>query len=121
MAVELARRELRDRSDVFTHDALAWALSAAGRNEEARNEIAAALAEGTKDARLFFHAAVIAARAGRAEEALAWAAQADPFRSLLLPSERAQLDAARQASKPASRELGRRLGSTANTLSFCGN
>ena len=35
LAVELAQRELQSRADVFTHDALAWALAAAGRPEEA--------------------------------------------------------------------------------------
>ena len=32
LAVQLAQRELQARADIFTHDALAWALAAAGRH-----------------------------------------------------------------------------------------
>ena len=62
-ALRLARTELGSRSDVFTHDALAWSLAAAGNLAEAHSEMQRALAEGTEDARLFFHAAVIASQA----------------------------------------------------------
>ena len=60
-----AQRELQDRADIFTHDALAWALAAAGRHEEAWPHMEKALAEGTIDARLFTHAGVLAAKLGR--------------------------------------------------------
>ena len=120
LAVRLARRELQDRSDVLTHDALAWALSAAGQHAEARREIALALAEGTKDARLFFHAAAIAARAGQAQEALDWASRAAPFQSLLLPSEREQLQTAAHGTGRAQQEPGRTPGRFASTLSLSG-
>ena len=36
LAVQLAEQEFTQREDVFTHDALAWALAAAGRLEEAQ-------------------------------------------------------------------------------------
>ena len=68
-------------------DALAWALTVAGRMEEAGTQMARALAEGTGDARLFFHAAVIAARAGRTEDATKWFTKAAAMMDLLLPSE----------------------------------
>ena len=87
LAVQLAESELQQREDVFTHDALAWALTAAGRIEEAGTQMARALAEGTGDARLFFHAAVIAARAGRAEDATKWFTKVAAMMDLLLPSE----------------------------------
>ncbi len=58
-AVRLAREELDARQDIFTLDALAWALHAAGRDGEARAAMQRALAEGTQDARLALHAAVI--------------------------------------------------------------
>ena len=88
LAVQLAESELQQRKDVFTHDALAWALAAAGRMEEAGTQMARrALAEGTGDARLFFHAAVIAARAGRTEDATKWFTKAAAMMDLLLPSE----------------------------------
>jgi tetratricopeptide (TPR) repeat protein len=58
-AVRLAREELQNRQDVFTFDVLAWALHAAGNDSEARAAMQRALAEGTQDARLALHAAVI--------------------------------------------------------------
>lgn len=91
LAVRLATCELDQREDVFTHDALAWALAAAGRIEDATVHMERALLEGTQDARLFFHAAAIAARAGRAEDAMNWFVRATPMMDLLLPSEREQL------------------------------
>jgi len=62
--LRVAERELARRRDVFTLGAHAWALHAVGRTAEARRQIEAALAVGIKDARLLYHAGVIAARAG---------------------------------------------------------
>src|SRR5262249_23205303 len=45
-AVDLARDEMKKRSDVFTLDALAWALARAGHADEASSLMARALAEG---------------------------------------------------------------------------
>ena len=86
-AVDLARREMEKRADVFTLDALAWALASAGQIQEASALMARALAEGTEDGRLFFHAAVIAAADGRPADAARWARQAHRLRFTLLPSE----------------------------------
>jgi tetratricopeptide (TPR) repeat protein len=86
-AINLARRELVNRQDVFTLDALAWALSAAGQIEEASALMTRALAEGTEDGRLFLHAAVIAAAAGRPADAARYARKARALRFTLLPSE----------------------------------
>ena len=86
-AVELARREMENRADVFTLDALAWALASAGQLHEASTLMERALAEGTEDGRLFLHAAVIAAADGRPVEAARWARKAHMFRFTLLPSE----------------------------------
>ena len=86
-AVHLARRELENRRDVFTLDALAWALVRAGEIGEAASLMARALAEGTEDGRLFLHAAVIAAADGRPAEAARWARKARTLRYTLLPSE----------------------------------
>ena len=90
-ALRLAEAELKARADVFTHDALAWALAASGKLPEARRQMALALAEGTQDARLFFHAAMIAHRAGDDGGAQQFAARAERLQHLLLPSERIQL------------------------------
>jgi tetratricopeptide (TPR) repeat protein len=86
-AVRLAEHELTQRSDVFTLDAYAWALAADGRHEEASAVMARALVEGTEDARLFLHAASIAAAQGRAADARQWSGRARRTRFTLLPSE----------------------------------
>jgi len=86
-AVDLARREMGNRRDVFTLDALAWALASTGQLREASMLIDRALAEGTQDGRLFLHAAVIAAAAGRSSDARRWALKAHTLRFTLLPSE----------------------------------
>jgi tetratricopeptide (TPR) repeat protein len=102
-AVRLAKEELNSRSDVFTYDALAWSLAAAGNLTEAHNEIQRALAEGTEDGRLFFHAAVIASRIAHAADADRWLRKANELSHLLLPSERNQLqNAASDAKQQAS-------------------
>jgi tetratricopeptide (TPR) repeat protein len=91
LALRLAERELVGRGDVFTQDALAWALAGAGRLDEARRHLERALAEGTQDARLYFHAAVIAAKSGQKSEAQRWFDRASGGLHLLMPSEQAQL------------------------------
>jgi tetratricopeptide (TPR) repeat protein len=67
--LRVAELELSRRRDVFTLGAHAWALHAMGRDAEARAQIEKALAVGIKDARLLYHAGVIAARAGDADAA----------------------------------------------------
>ena len=103
-ALQLAQAELDSRSDIFTHDALAWSLAAAGNLAEAHSEMQRALAEGTKDGRLFFHAGMIASQAGHAAEAERWLRKASDLSHLLLPSERNELQnaAACGAEKKAS-------------------
>jgi tetratricopeptide (TPR) repeat protein len=91
-ALELAEEELRERADVFTLDAHAWALAANGRMAEAREVMTRALAEGTEDGRLFLHAGVIDAAAGRAREARRWFSRAERLKAMLLPSEAAHLE-----------------------------
>src|SRR4029077_183877 len=71
-ALRLARTELDSRSDVFSHDALAWSLAAAGKLTEAHSEMQRALTEGPQEARLLFHAGVIASQAGHAADAERW-------------------------------------------------
>jgi tetratricopeptide (TPR) repeat protein len=99
-ALRLAEAELNIRADVFTLDTLAWALRAVDRYQEARAFSARALAENTQDARLFYHAGVIAAAAGQREEAKRWVAKATVLQHTLLPSERAHLAKASAALSP---------------------
>lgn len=80
-AVDLAMNELTVRKDVYGYDALAWALDAAGRPAEAETAMESALAFGTKDAKLLYHAGVIAADlgdTGRARAQLQAALDLDP-------------------------------------------
>ena len=70
-AVAIARRDVAARDDVFAADALGWALLSAGRCTGARLAARKAVRAGTQDARLQYHAGVIAMECGdRAEAAL---------------------------------------------------
>ena len=68
-AVAIARRDAAARDDVFAEDALAWALVRAGRCPEARRAARNAVRAGTQDARLQYHAGVIAMECGDHAEA----------------------------------------------------
>jgi tetratricopeptide (TPR) repeat protein len=61
-ALRIAQLEIAKRHDVNTLDAYAWALYRNGRYEEAKNQIARALAVGVREAAMFYHAGVIAAK-----------------------------------------------------------
>ncbi len=63
-ALEVARREIARRHDVYTLDSYAWALHLSGQSGEARKQIEAALAVGIRDAKLFRHAGEIALQCG---------------------------------------------------------
>ena len=60
-ALTLAETELGTRKDVYGYDALAWALLANDRPQEADDAMTSALAFGTRDARLLYHAGMIKA------------------------------------------------------------
>ena len=60
-----AQEELRARQDIYGYDVLAWALHASARDGEAREAMTRALALGTQDAMLFYHAGVIDHALGR--------------------------------------------------------
>ncbi|MDL2716423.1 MAG: hypothetical protein PT977_01605 [Acidobacteriota bacterium] len=62
----MAERELKGRKDVYGYDAYAWALYRAGRATEAVEPMRQALARGTVDPLLEFHAGAIARAAGDA-------------------------------------------------------
>lgn len=51
-----ARKELRDRKDVYGHDLMAWALYRNGQLDQARAEMHLALAQHTEDVMLIEHA-----------------------------------------------------------------
>ncbi|HEX8457510.1 MAG TPA: tetratricopeptide repeat protein [Pyrinomonadaceae bacterium] len=87
-AYRLAAKEYEVRRDIYGADALAWAALKAGKTDEARAAIKDALRLGTEDARLFYHAGMIARAAGDAEgarkfleRALALNPQFDPLQA----------------------------------------
>ena len=91
IALDLAETELESRRDVFSLDAHAWALLAAGKADEAYQTIVSALSEGTEDARLLYHAGAIASRVGTGGESCRWLGKAADIQQMLLPSERKDL------------------------------
>jgi len=70
-ALRLAEEEKRTRGDLFTEEALAWALYRNGRVAEARKAIDQALRHGTREARLLYHGAAIYAAGGNLDGAAA--------------------------------------------------
>jgi tetratricopeptide (TPR) repeat protein len=71
-ALELARAEYALRRDVYTEDALAWALHRNGEVAAARASIERATRLGTPDALLLFHRGAILIAAGQTKEGRAW-------------------------------------------------
>lgn len=59
-----ARRALVDRPSILGHDVVAWNLHRLGRDDDAAKQMAKALATGSRDPLLRFHAAAIAEAAG---------------------------------------------------------
>jgi tetratricopeptide (TPR) repeat protein len=84
-ALTYARRAIRERNDIYTWDALAWALFKNSRFAEAWQASQQARRLGTRDAALLRHAAQIAARvpgkAGQAAKLLREARAIDPARA----------------------------------------
>ena len=58
--LSLARKELQQRKDIYAYDTLAWALAKTGNVAAAQKMIAAAMANGTPDPVILYHAAQIA-------------------------------------------------------------
>jgi tetratricopeptide (TPR) repeat protein len=93
-AVRLAEAELVVRPDLYGHDTLAWALFAAGRAREAQGPMTRALDAGTRDARLWMHAGLIAAANGDGEAARTYLADALALGPALDPMARERAEAA---------------------------
>jgi len=67
-ALALAQGELATRQDVYTYDALSWVLYRAGKQKDAEEASAKAMAMNTPEPLFLYHAGVIAMAGGRAEE-----------------------------------------------------
>jgi tetratricopeptide (TPR) repeat protein len=86
VALKLATTELKTRQDIYGLDTAAWAYYKNGRFEEAQRLIEQALQLGTRDAKLFYHAGMIALALNRpleAERFLADALAINPHFDLL--------------------------------------
>lgn len=97
-ALTLAQGEIANRKDVYGYDALAWALLANDRPAEADTAMTTALAFGTHDAKLLYHAGIIAAAVGddsrareRLTEALKLDASFDPLAATVARAKLANL------------------------------
>jgi tetratricopeptide (TPR) repeat protein len=80
-ALRWARKDLEVRRSVYAYDALAWALYQTGDFEGASAAMDKALARGTRDAHLLYHASLIYTRAGdtaRGRDCLRRAAETNP-------------------------------------------
>ena len=92
-ALDLAKRELDYRKDIYAYDLLAWNLYKNGKLAEARDAIDEALKLGTKDAKLFYHAGMIHYRLGdqdKAKEFLNRALSTNPHFHILFADTAAQ-------------------------------
>jgi tetratricopeptide (TPR) repeat protein len=68
-ALEIARTSLETRRDIYGYDTLAWVQFRLGELADARSASDRALALGTPDPRLWFHAGMISAALGEDERA----------------------------------------------------
>ena len=91
LALKLANEELKQRQDIFTLDAVAWAQFANSQIDNALQTIENALAEDTQEARLFYHAAVINQAAGNKSKAIHYFEKAYENLHTLMPSEQQAL------------------------------
>jgi len=82
-----ARAERRERHDVYGDDLLAWSLYRLGRRAEAREMIADALARGTEDAQLDYHAGMIARAVGDTTAAITHLERALALNARFSPSQ----------------------------------
>jgi len=96
-ALDLAQKEFEVRHDVYTWDALAWALFKNGKLSEAASASENALRFGTRDPLILFHAGLIAEQLGRHDQArsdLSEALHINPHFHLIYASQAKQVLAA---------------------------
>jgi tetratricopeptide (TPR) repeat protein len=89
-ALQLALSELEYRKDIYGYDAAAWAHYKNGNFEQAQMLIRRAMALGTRDARLYYHAGVIEHALGNdqsARDLLEKALAVNPHFSILYAEE----------------------------------
>jgi tetratricopeptide (TPR) repeat protein len=75
-ALRWARKDMEIRHSLYAYDTLAWALYKNGEFGKARDAMQKALALGTKDAHLLYHAGLVYSRAGDLKRGQAFLKQA---------------------------------------------
>jgi tetratricopeptide (TPR) repeat protein len=93
-AYQAARQEYTQRRDIYGADALAWTALKAGKVAEAQTAIKDALRLGTQDAKLFYHAGLIARAAGETAAATDYLQRAAKLNPQFDPLQAKQLAAA---------------------------
>jgi tetratricopeptide (TPR) repeat protein len=71
-ALQMAKNEREKRGDIYTEDALGWALLRAGKAEEARPHLERAVRLGTPDASLLFHRGALEIAQNNRKEGEKW-------------------------------------------------
>jgi predicted Zn-dependent protease len=120
-ALAMAGRELEGRKDAYGWDAYAWALFRAGRAPEAVAPMRQALARGTVDPLLEFHAGAIARASGDAAGArrhLERALRIDPRFHVLYADEARRALAGMERRAPASDAQAGDAAGAGSSLSF---
>jgi tetratricopeptide (TPR) repeat protein len=111
-ALRLARAEYTARQDLYASDALALALHRAGRHAEADRHATRALAHGTPDARLLYHAGLIKRAIGqdeKARELIAEALRRNPrFDPVLLERDGVAMAGAAAPDRPEPQQVAAR-------------
>ena len=69
IALELAQAELDSRRDIYTYDALGWALYKNKKYDDAEKAAAKAMSLNTPEPAFYYHAGMIAAALGKREDA----------------------------------------------------
>lgn len=93
-AVAMAERDIENRQDVFAYDTLAWARYQAGDLDGATKAIGMAMAIGTKDPHMLYHAGIIASATGdrdQAHEYLSEALAISPYFDVLQAPDAAEV------------------------------
>ena len=102
-SLALAHKEFEVRQDVYTWDALAWALYKSGKYQDAEDAMGHALRFGTKDSLLLFHAGMISEALGKnlqAQLQLGEAIRTNPhFHVLYADAARKQLELLKTQTK----------------------
>jgi len=80
-----AKADVAKRRDVYGYDLLAWASYKAGRIDAAKEAAKAALSQGTEDATLLYHAAMISMAAGDSASGQAFLARARLLNPTFMP------------------------------------